>query len=312
MSDFTKVTLARASVEKVLEPPTETKNVEERLIRNHRLRHRLGQVRYHFNPLLLRGAATDFQALANSICNKYGFQFQTPDIVKHAAIQSAHDPMAPTPNERLRQVFDSRDGLSFLDGVLNYPDPGKSVHRAIRIANLHSQNLTVTVDGTTREAEYVALQIASDLLEFSGVESGPEAFLNSVAGLQYRTTTQQDLGALTEFLLAPPLRVFVAETVEAQLGWRMGVLPTAPEEKEKQKEAFEVRCAFHNLSFSVSVFDRESGNADDDIELDIRITDRRFHGSDVVTISSQLSYDNHLRLVSELIRAVESASGEAK
>ncbi len=299
-NDFERVTAAKTQeVHDFIQPPGTTKEVEQYLKKTHALEYGKSQVRYLFNPEFFRRDAIDFQKLVTSLSQKYELEFQVPEMVKLAARQQAQDPASVTANDRLKEALESNTGLLFLDGLLKYQDKGEDIERVIRIVNVHSQNLRVTVDGTTREAEFVAERIACDLLDAQHMKPARESFFRHVAGKQYVSATTLRLGTSIDALFSKELKGFVSKTVEGDLGWKTAVLPTAP--NEKNKDDFVSRCAFRTLEFSLSVYDKTSGDHDTS-DLVIGITDKRWLGSDLITIGSKLNTDDHLVLVRNLVR----------
>jgi hypothetical protein len=243
------VTAAKTGeIEKYIQPPSGTKEIEQHLRKNHRLEYGLAQVRYLFDPDFFRRDAIDFQKLVQSLSQKYELEFQMPEMVKIAVHQQAKDPGAATPtrNDRLKEALLSPEGLVFLDGLLKYQDKGDDIERAIRIVNVHSQNLTVTVDGATREAEFVGEKIACDLLESQQMKPQRDTFFRYVAGKQYSSTTTQRLGVPIDSIFSPAFRELIRKSIEDGVGWKAAVLPTPP--KEKTREDFTVRCAFASPS----------------------------------------------------------------
>ena len=188
-----------------------------------------------------------------------------------------------------------------MDGLLKYQDKGEDIERIIRIVNVHSQNLTVTVDGTTRESEFVAEKIALHLLESQKMQPNRETFFRQVAGKQYTCTTTQRLGAPVEEIFAPAFRSLIKDSIEEGVGWKAAVLPTPP--NEKKKDNFGVRCACQRVHFKLATFDKTSGDHDSNDFL-LEISDKRWLGSDMVSITSTLSMDDHLFLVRELIKSL--------
>lgn len=292
-NEFGRVTrIKEEDVRELLLPPADVKRLEDDLVAKHDLRFDLGQVRYLLHPTFYR---TEFSKLAELLSQKYALNFTVPEMVKMAVVRAkAGDASGPTPNDRLKEALSSTDGLLFRDGLLAYRDRAQDIERVIRIVNVHSQDLTVTVDRTTREADFVAC----DLLEAQQMHPTLASFKQYLQGTQYKCTTTLRLGTDVQALFAPGFGKWLSNSVEKEYGWQMAVLPTG--NRKKTRESFKGRAACHNLDFVIRLFDVESGDYYN-VSLGLTNIDRRWYGSDSISITSQLPAETHLRLIQALI-----------
>ncbi|WP_295882905.1 hypothetical protein [uncultured Thiohalocapsa sp.] len=295
MNDFEQLSNIKNSQKiSVNKPKGELQHILSELESEHKLRHVFGQIQLNFDPLAFRSEAINFPGLIESLSEKYQLEFKAPAIIEMAKRQTGQ-----VDKQLYHQAFESREGLDFRHGLVSYEQKGDNQQIVLRRVNVHGQNITVALDGTTDEAEVVAQKIAADMLENQGLHSSWSNFRKRIGGIGYLSTSMLDLGFNPMRLLSDEMNSFISEDIENDLGFKMADKPL--DGPTRCQEDFIYKCVLDELKFKVSVFDKNSGSQDY-FEFRFDTSDRRSRGSGVVAVTSQLKFEDHMHALHSLIR----------
>ena len=291
MSDFANMSGAQEApdVEQYLKSPPAIEQIEARLLENYDLRYESSRVTYNFPPhLLSRNKSIDLSTLVEELQAKYHLEFKMPEYLQADGLRAG---------QILSTLLD-REGLSFNDGLLSYRDNGFPVVRVIPTVNFHHQNFHVVVVGKTGEAEFVAGSLINHFLRLPLDDDVVwDLFSATVDSKAFRTVTRLRLPFPLESLLSTEFLEFIHSTTRSDIGPKFGYIPLVAKDVTP---TYAIVPVLHDLRFAVNVFDPVSGD-DDDGELWFQVVNRTHRGKGVVTVSSTLSSDNHLRVLDQLL-----------
>lgn len=295
MNDFQELSNIKNSQKIQLEKPKgELRQILSTLERDHKLKHVFGQVKLNFDPLAFRSEAINYPELIKSLSDKYDLEFKTPAIIEMAMKQDKSVDM-----KLFHQAFGSREGLDFRHGLVSYEQEGDNQDRILRRVNVHSQNITVALDGTTDEAEFVAQKVIADILENQKLNSSWSNFKKKIGGMGYLSTSMLDLGFSPLMLFSDGMNEFISKDIENSLGFKMADKPL--DGPSRNQEDFIYKCVLDELKFKISVFDKSSGSQDY-FEFRFDTSDRRHRGSGFVAITSQLKFEDHIHALNSLMQ----------
>lgn len=293
-SDYDRLSQIQAGqVIDVEKPRQETQNKIDYLEKNHSIKHLLGKVQYNFDPFIYRKEALNFASLIQVLNDKYDLIFDVPRI-----IQMSMEQRGGADNDLYLQAFKSPGGLEFKDGVVIHERDGDTKSIIIRLVNLHSQNISVTLDGTTAEAETVVQKVVYDILSGQKLDPAWSNFKKAIAGAQYTSTSVVDLKVSTNKLLSEKMNDFVEDIVIGRLAYAMAdKVIDGPNQSQNE---FQSTCFVDELKFRISTFNKETGSHDT-YQLSLSNTDRRLVGTGVVAITSELKFDDHIDAIHSLV-----------
>ena len=297
MNEFEELTKIKNNQHLSVAPPSEDlKKIASILKSEHNQKNVFGQVTFNFDPLLFRSEAIDFQKLIADLSEKYGLIFEVPDIIQLEMKQDGG--IGP---KTFHRVLRSREGLNFKHGLVSYEQSGDNTEVIIRQVNIHSQNITVALDGSTDQAEVIAQKIIMDLLENQGLNYSWSEFKSRIGGISYKSTTQLDLGFEPLELFSSEMKRFVSMDLQGDLGYKMADKPL--DGPKTAVEDLVIKCAVDEVKFKISIFNKLTGDQDYfDFRLDVG--DRRHRGTGYVVLTSQLNHEHHLQGTYNLIEKI--------
>ncbi|MCG7941297.1 MAG: hypothetical protein N0C88_20950 [Candidatus Thiodiazotropha lotti] len=298
MSDFEKLSEIKSNQKIVVDKPKgELFKIISKLQNDHKIENVFGQVRCNFDPLAYRSEAIDFPRLIEDLKNKYGLAFETPKIIKMAMERDKGIDV-----KLFHDALESPEGLEFKHGLIQYEQEGDLNELILRRVNLHSQNITIALDGSTDEAEIILQKITADVLDNQGLNSAWSVFKRHIGGMNYLTTTNLDLGTDPLVMFSEQMKSYIHDKVEGQYGNHMANIPMHG--VDNYQGDFIFKCSLDSIAFNISIFDKKSGSQDN-FEFRLDSSDRRLRGTGYLTITSRLKYEDHMRAINDLIQSLE-------
>lgn len=260
-------------------------------------------VTYTFNPKILPFSLVDPKKLSENLKGKYKLRFKRPAIDPNVMKQLGIDPSNVTEDVMFTLLIDTEDPrLIFENG--RYPT-GPNSFVPIETVAFTDQNVLAKVSGVTEVAQVVIEDSFNLFWEASGGAKRwhSDDIQDNVHLVSFRTTTKADVAGNVRGLLNGGLCDYLDKNVakEVCLGARMSAYSRY--EDFKPSENLAATWSFDELSIQVHVFNTITGRSETSvINIDTRFKDERGRG--IVEITTDLPFDDHVKLVEALVKIV--------
>lgn len=272
----------------------------------------LATTTYVINPYWLPREYADLTSLVKELDEKLGLEVDDTEIKPFLA--KAGNISGISPYDALRILLDQNKTLAFKNGMLRFDNPVRTT--PIPRVYFTTEKVSVTVVGSTTEAEWIAQKVVEELWFACGRQRAWNEIQSDAGSVQmvgYQTVTRAHLGVNLEDLFSTNFRKFLDEVVEdpGSLGKAMGLhtLDKTLQLSERQ-EAVLVVPQIHRIEIRVTVFNKLTGRYEDcDLSFDVSARNAMHQG--VVTVSSELNDVNHTKLLNHLRSYVIASAGHA-
>ncbi|TFF17191.1 hypothetical protein E3C22_24300 [Jiella endophytica] len=200
----------------------------------------------------------------------------------------------------INRLISAEQPLIFEGGHYEHTE-GETI--SIRSLRIMPQHISAEVFGTTREALFIVKKTLELLWSSVGRERRWGEIMGDMGIVTYNTSTKVRLGVNLLDLLSDEFRKFLNETVSGRFTKKMGTLGQISEEIGSELIAIP-HC--REINIEISMFDRTTGKQED-MTLNLIPSTNFTRNTDDVLVLSELPFEVHVELVTELIAALSKS-----
>ncbi|MEO1038971.1 MAG: hypothetical protein AAFX09_05450 [Pseudomonadota bacterium] len=251
----------------------------------------LATVRLTMEPRSIPSEIIKHLPIAEKLFEKFRVMFDTSTIAMPPGTE-----MDGPVDRFIRYKLDEDQLVTFKGG---YSAFGGEDFISIGILGFGRENIIAMVYGTTRQAEHLCKLLAEELWRICGTERKWSELSDCVQFASHITETEVDFGFSFDRFFAPGFNLFLREDIEGRdgLGRHIGIMG---QRNPASREELIVRTAYKHIEMDIGLFDGVSGDSEQSF-LRIRPSTRKDINRSLMSVSSELPFDQHVQMVERLI-----------